>query len=239
MPTVLFVSDLHLSPVRPEKTALFIKLMREAPARVGSVYILGDIFEFSWRDDDYSEPIPAVFAAIAEAVDSGLPVYFMNGNREFYLGYGLMARSGMGLLPDPFVLSLDGVRTVLSHGDMLCTGDKSYLRFRRFCASSFARRVASMLPAGLFHILSASHRRRTDGAGRRGYGDVDVGAVEELMLARDAQVMVHGHIHDRGMRVHSTGGRTVARYVLGDWIDGDTVLLYQGGSFSYCRASEW
>ena len=51
--TTLFISDLHLCAERPEKLALFKRLL-QGPARdAESLYILGDLFE-AWAGDDDS-----------------------------------------------------------------------------------------------------------------------------------------------------------------------------------------
>jgi len=46
--TTLFVSDLHLSSQRPEKLALFIKLMTGPAKKAEAFYILGDLFDDFW-----------------------------------------------------------------------------------------------------------------------------------------------------------------------------------------------
>ena len=241
---VLFVSDLHLSQQRPAKVALFTRLVKAAAMRADSLYLLGDVFDFMWGDRDCMEPVPTALAAISEAVDSGLPVYFMNGNREFLLGHELTVRSGMALIPDPHVLELDGMRVALSHGDMLCTSDSAYMRYRRLMASAPFRFMSRLVPHQVAHLLAAGNRRRSAWSRRRGgqggyKADVSAAAVEELMARHAAQAMVHGHIHAQGTHVHSVAGRTRVRYVLGDWIELDSVLAFENGNFSHYRAQEW
>jgi len=50
----LFIADLHLDPARPATTALACRFLDEAKA-CGSLYIVGDLFEY-WLGDDAADP---------------------------------------------------------------------------------------------------------------------------------------------------------------------------------------
>ena len=43
------------------------------------------------------------------------------------------------LLPDPYYLRVDGMELLLSHGDIWCTQDRAYQRFRRISRSNWGR----------------------------------------------------------------------------------------------------
>src|SRR6185436_13438684 len=48
----------------------------------------------------------------------------------FLLGDGFARRAGVKLLPDPVLVDLYGVPTLLSHGDVFCTEDPAYQQLR-------------------------------------------------------------------------------------------------------------
>ncbi len=52
--TILFISDLHLSPLRPDITDCFIDFMQNEAIHAEKLYVLGDLFEFWIGDDDNS-----------------------------------------------------------------------------------------------------------------------------------------------------------------------------------------
>lgn len=237
---VLFISDLHLSQLRPGKLVLFRELLQAAPRRAASLYILGDLFDFLANDEDDRQPVPQVFAAISDAVNSGLAVYFMQGNREQMVGSAITARSGMGLISDPFLLELDDLRVVLSHGDMLCTSDTGYMSFRRFVSRHWVQFIGRRLPLAVMHLLFSSYKNKIKP--KSGYSvqmDVDQTAVTAMMRQHNAQVMVHGHIHRQGVHAHSVAGNTVLRHVLGDWLVGDSVLAFREDGFQQYRVRDW
>ena len=80
----------------------------------------------------------------------------MHGNRDFLIGKRFCAATGASLLQDPTVAEIDGVKTLLVHGDTLCTDDVEYQAWRRkardpafqaaFLAKSLAERRADGVP---------------------------------------------------------------------------------------------
>ena len=125
----LFIADLHLwwkNRRSPPVSAFLAGEARKADA----LYILGDLFE-AWIGDDDPNPLHHQMAAAIKAVsDSGVPCYFIHGNRDFLLGKRFARESGMTLLPEEKVLELYGRRVLIMHGDTLCTDDAGYQAFR-------------------------------------------------------------------------------------------------------------
>ncbi|MGM3213762.1 metallophosphoesterase, partial [Klebsiella pneumoniae] len=90
----------HLDPSRPEITDLFLRFLREQAPGADALYILGDLFE-AWIGDDTPSPAAdAVADALKVLSDSGVPVYFIRGNRDFLLGEDYARRAGLRILPD-------------------------------------------------------------------------------------------------------------------------------------------
>ena len=85
--TTLFVSDLHLSNRRPEKIALFMRLMTGPAIKADALYILGDLFEDFWIgcDDDHP-PNQEVISILRDySANSSTKLFIMRGNRDFHL----------------------------------------------------------------------------------------------------------------------------------------------------------
>ena len=126
----LFIADLHLCVEEPAITAGFLRFLAGEARKADALYILGDLFE-AWIGDDDPNPLHRKMAAAIKAVsDSGVPCYFIHGNRDFLLGKRFARESGMTLLPEEKVLELYGRRVLIMHGDTLCTDDAGYQAFR-------------------------------------------------------------------------------------------------------------
>src|SRR5690606_2348354 len=109
--TTLFISDLHLDPERPAITELFGRFVDGEARGADALYILGDLFE-AWVGDDGPSQTGAFGAAkLCGLRDSGVPVHFIRGNRDFLLGDDYARRAGMAILPDPAVVVLYGKPT--------------------------------------------------------------------------------------------------------------------------------
>jgi UDP-2,3-diacylglucosamine hydrolase len=84
--TTLFISDLHLDETRPQIVKVFERFLDNEARHADALYILGDLFE-AWIGDDDDASLPARIASALKALkDSGVPVYFIAGNRDFLLG---------------------------------------------------------------------------------------------------------------------------------------------------------
>lgn len=99
-------------------------------------------------------------AAIKAVSDSGVPCYFIHGNRDFLLGKRFARESGMTLLPEEKVLELYGRRVLIMHGDTLCTDDAGYQAFRAKVHKPWLQTLFLALP--LFVRKRIAARMRAD-----------------------------------------------------------------------------
>jgi UDP-2,3-diacylglucosamine hydrolase len=242
--TTLFISDLHLDGSRPEITDAFLKLLREDARRAQALYILGDFFEAWIGDDDDDAHSALVMAALRGATRAGLPIHLMHGNRDFLIGQGFVDRTGVELLPDPTVLDLYGVPTLLVHGDTLCTDDKEYQMVRRMLRDPAWQREYLAKPIAERRAIAAAARAQSKAhtAIQAEYiMDVSQKAVEALMAQHSVSRLIHGHTHRPAVhRFTSADGKPLERIVLGDWYEQSSKLDWdkEGGMLSDRRVSD-
>ena len=217
----LFISDLHLSAERPEANERFFGFMEGKARGAAALYVLGDLFEVWIGDDDLAEKfnnvITAAFAALTKA---GTPVYLMHGNRDFLLGKRFCQATGATLLEDATVVDVEGTRTLLMHGDTLCTDDLDYQRWRRKARNRLLQAVFLATSVERRRKLSAKAREKSKEviAGKPAeIMDVNAGAVREAFHEHRVTRMVHGHTHRPGHHELEIDGRRCERWVLPDW----------------------
>ena len=233
MPT-LFISDLHLDPSRPLITRLFGEFIEGDARKADALYILGDLFEAWVGDDDPSETGTFVADKLRKLSDSGVPVNFMHGNRDFLLGEDYARGAGMSLLTDPTVIDLHGKPVLLMHGDTLCTDDVAYQQFRtqtrdpawqrQFLSQPLATRIAFAQQA-----RDASQARQgelREAGTMETITDVSSQAVAESFDRYGVDTIIHGHTHRPA--IHRDGDHT--RIVLGDWYEQGSVLRVDADS---------
>jgi UDP-2,3-diacylglucosamine hydrolase len=227
--TVLFISDLHLDEARPQIITLFEELLRADARGAQALYILGDLFESWIGDDDDSELADRVARALAELTGGGTAIFFMHGNRDFLLGDAYARRAGLTLLADPTVIDIDGERTLLMHGDTLCSDDAEYQKFRGIVRDPQWQRAFLAKPLDERRAFAAQARgesRRHTASAKPEIMDVNAAAVAAAMREHGVRRLIHGHTHRPATHRFGLDGRGAERIVLGDWYEQSSVLTW-------------
>jgi UDP-2,3-diacylglucosamine hydrolase len=217
----LFISDLHLTEERPEANERFIAFLEEKARNADALYILGDFFEYWIGDDDLGEPFNAIVAGLlGDLSRKGVQVRLMHGNRDFLIGERFCAATGAKLLPDPSLVEIQGVNTLLMHGDTLCTDDLEYQAWRRkardpvFQASFLAKPVAERRAA--VEQMREKSKEVVKGKTTE-IMDVNDAAVRQALRSHGVRRLIHGHTHRPGKHAVEVDGERCERWVLPDW----------------------
>jgi UDP-2,3-diacylglucosamine hydrolase len=216
----LFISDLHLDDSRPRIIEEFERFMQGVVPGADALFILGDLFEYWVGDDGLELPLPGRVAEILAASAREQPVRFMHGNRDFMVAERFARETGVELIADPTVVDLYGTRTLLMHGDTLCTDDQAYQRFRAQVRNPAWQAAALTRPLAERLAIARGMREESDAAKEgktMGIMDVAAPAVEEAFARSGCDVMIHGHTHRPARHSHGVEGRERVRWVLPDW----------------------
>lgn len=221
----IFISDLHLTEDRGDCLAALFKFLDWLPQQIGALFILGDFFDF-WVGDDIDLHGSADIAQRLRqlAMRDNLDIYLLVGNRDFAIGQVFCERCGMTLINDDATFSIGGRRVSVSHGDLFCTDDRQYQRFRRIIRQPWL--LGLMLRLSATHRIRLAHwlRQRSKNRFRHRPTVVDVNrdAVARTIAVTHADVLVHGHTHLADIHQHQapdSSGQDALRVVLGDWHD--------------------
>jgi UDP-2,3-diacylglucosamine hydrolase len=220
----LFISDLHLDEARPAITELFLRFLRDEAQQADSLFILGDLFE-AWVGDDAPGALGNdVARALSACSRAGTALYFIRGNRDFLIDAGYARQCGLQLLPDPCVLALDNEPTLLLHGDLLCTADVAYQRFRRLSRGHAWKAAFLARPLAERQAIAAQARgesKRYQQSLELALTDAQPEAVQAMLQLYGVKRMIHGHTHRPAVHELADGAR---RCVLGDWYEQGSVL---------------
>ena len=216
----LFLADLHLPTTPSRFREVFIEFCRGPAREAEEVYILGDLFEYWIGDDVGISDNAAEVVALRQLSAAGVRVFFLHGNRDFLIGDRFAAKTGVQLLTDPVVIKLAGTPTLISHGDIFCTDDRAYQRWRTFCRNRFGQKIFLALPLALRSRI-AGRVRSTSLVQKRmkpeDIMDVNQGAIRAAFEAHGITRMIHGHTHRPAEHRYEIAGRTCERVVLADW----------------------
>ncbi len=220
MPATLFVSDLHLAPEQPVTVKCFLGFLRKRAREAQVIYILGDLFDAWIGDDDDQPTYPEIRAALRKLTASGISCYLMHGNRDFLIGRAFARDTGCTLLADPTSADLAGTPTLLMHGDLLCTDDLPYQKFRRRIRNSVARRLFLWKSLSKRRAIAKDYRRKSGAAIAEktpAIMDVNQRTVEEYLRRFSARRLIHGHTHRPADHSFTLDGSPATRLVLAEW----------------------
>ncbi len=231
--SILFISDLHLEDSRPELTRAFLDFLERKHRTVQQLYILGDLFEV-WVGDDVDSTTSRQVKEALRHFQDDFESFFIAGNRDFLVGRQFAEETGVNLLEDGHQLKLDGLNTILMHGDALCTDDTEYQAFKQmvrnpawqqdFLAKSPTERLA----------IAASIRQKSQQSNSEKQleiMDANPDAVIELFATTGADLLIHGHTHRpaRHPVKLNDNQKPKERIVLGDWGQRGWALEYHDG----------
>ena len=222
---IFFASDVHLASDTPAAraiTARFLSFLERAGREASAVYLLGDIFEAWVGDEDLKrKSYQPVFKALRQLTRSGVSVYFMAGNRDFLLSDRVLAELGMHRLSDPYILSLPNWQFVLSHGDLYCTDDAAYQRYRATVHDPKIQARFLAYPYWIRRLIARWLRWRSEGrrydANTLSVTDVSEATVEDEARRHGYATLIHGHTHRPTTHDLIVDGIHVERWVLADW----------------------
>jgi len=203
-PLRIFIADLHLDGLDSERSRNFRTLLERlavtAAERPVELFILGDLFQF-WYE--YRSALFELYRADLEALEkaskAGVRIGLLHGNRDFAYGGYVRKRFNAEILGDGAALTLnDGRPAWLEHGDLLCTSDTRYLRFRSIIRSFPVRMMFFLMPWALARSMIEKIRRKT--SADKILKDVkslsiDLPAARRRCEATGTRVLLCGHTH--------------------------------------------
>ncbi|MES2625715.1 MAG: UDP-2,3-diacylglucosamine diphosphatase [Pseudomonadota bacterium] len=218
--TILLISDLHLQATRPDLTQAFFAFLITRACHASALFILGDFFNVWIGDDDDDALCGEVSNALRQLADTGTAIYLLHGNRDFLLGHEYAAACGATLLQEPFLLEHMDRSYVLLHGDILCTQDTDYQKFRAIVRDPEWQQ--QFLARPLLDRRAFAEQARKQSVGMSGNKPADImdvtqSAVEQLLREQQVPTMIHGHTHRPAIHKFTSDDKMLERVVIGDW----------------------
>jgi UDP-2,3-diacylglucosamine hydrolase len=221
MEDIVFISDLHLMPERPETMDLFIRFNDDIASQADTLYILGDFLEIWWGDDEPATGYAQVFKSLTElSTNHNTKVYLMHGNRDFMIGQDLAARCHFEIIQDPHKITLQGRDALLMHGDTLCIDDVEYQKFRQMVRNPLWQQQVLTKSLEERYQLAKSIRdnsKQTTSEKEEYIMDINQEETDRVFIQNDVDLIIHGHTHRPDIHHKLIDGHDATRIVLGDW----------------------
>lgn len=197
---IYFISDAHLdireSPSEREDRLLAV--FRKASNEASHLYIVGDLFDF-WFEYKYAIPAAylKVVSTLLDLTRSGLKVYYIPGNHDFWMRDFLYRQAGVVLTDDFFDVHHFGKKILITHGDGIGKNDRGYRFIKRFFRNRFCIWLYSQLPVNMAYRLamrtSKASRLYTDA--RKISDSADYIEFAKRMFDDGYDAVIMGHVH--------------------------------------------
>tara|TARA_B100001287_G_C22431350_1_gene411520 strand:- start:120 stop:662 length:543 start_codon:yes stop_codon:yes gene_type:complete len=167
--------------------------------------------------------------ALRKVTGSGIPIFFMHGNRDFMIGETFSKETGVKILNDPTIINLNNQDVLLCHGDTLCTDDIEYQKMRKTTRNPEWQ--SKMLAKPLEERLAFAVEARENSKIHHNFivselMDVNPDAVKKILRKYSANILLHGHTHRPDIHKIKINGGDAMRIVLGDWFDQGSVVRW-------------
>lgn len=232
---VLF-SDLHLSPTTEVRNRLFDAFVDQV-AGTPEVACLGDLTEywlgFPHLKDPHGRHVMDQLTRLAKGAKRAV---FVGGNRDFLMRPDAR-RVGYKAFKNVYEGEFGGRRVALQHGDLLCSSDREYQRFRLWF-QNIPWWILQYTIASQGHKMARYFRSKSTGETARknpSRHGIQAKPVERL-IRRGAEVLVCGHVHMPFSREYSSGEKKGRLLVMSDWRqDGAVVCVAKNREFSLMK----
>ncbi|HJX74493.1 MAG TPA: UDP-2,3-diacylglucosamine diphosphatase [Candidatus Deferrimicrobiaceae bacterium] len=216
----IFLSDAHLSQ-DDLHTRNFLSLAEEAAAEGIALFLLGDIFDLWFGSPGltfkFQKP---VIERLQELRRGGLRLYYVEGNRDFYLKK-THEGSTFHAVSEGEMRAAVGSRIVsLSHGDTVNRADLAYRFWKTLSKNPLAYGVLSVLPPSL--VLPVADRlerklKKTNPRFKESFPERESREFALRMFASGVDFVILGHFHTERILRFAQGEATKILVILPSW----------------------
>lgn len=219
----IFAADIHIGALgNGEAKVRFLNFLHTLPADTVELWLLGDVFDFwfEWRSSDTADCHEDVLAALKCVTASGIKVFFLKGNHDYWTFGRLAELTGIQVIESqPHFIDIGGQTFCLAHGDCLGKvriGERfiGWL-FRNKAAIALCRALPRKWILKFAFWWSRSSRSKP---GKQSYRLTPAGSLYrfacDVAAERHVDHFIFGHIHHPAAFTLESGA---GLHIIGDW----------------------
>ena len=192
------------------------------------IICLGDFFHIWASPKKYhSIEVTEMIASMGEFRDRGGVFHLVVGNRDIFFKAGLTGLPFEEIAMDFLVLERFGKKLLFSHGDLVNSQDKQYLRWRKLVRSLPFRLFFNLLPAAKVKGIMADLEQKlqeTNQAFRIEFPEEEwLAFLQKNLHKQTFDLMAIGHFHPASLKETKIDGSI--GLVVPDWYESRQVLV--------------
>jgi UDP-2,3-diacylglucosamine hydrolase len=218
---IVFVADTHFRdrrlPGEAERRERFLRFLGSLDKDVGA-FLIGDIFDFYFEYRSVvSNRYVEIFAALADAASRGVDLHFLGGNHDYWVGDFARRELGMTIHRDEILLSAQGRKIVVAHGDLVMPRDNGYKILKTIIRNPAVIGLSRWIHPDIMDSIAtrvATGSRRLKKASQEKRARVIADHAHARFFSRGNDAFVMGHVH---YPLHDVrDGKEFL--IVGDWI---------------------
>ena len=213
----IFISDIHLTQNNELIKNSFFSFLDNFPEGVNNLFIVGDLFDLWIGDDVRNELVEDLHLKFKKITNDQKNIFFFHGNRDFLIGESFCKTSNIQLIHEPTVFDFFGYKTLILHGDQLCTEDVDYQNFCKIVRNEQwqSEFLSLSIPERLKIAQNVRKESSISLANKDDYiTDVADRTVLKYFEKYRVTHMIHGHTHRP--KIHLVENN-FSRLVIPDW----------------------
>lgn len=230
----IIVSDVHLRDSKSVKSKLVIRFFQEVASQFEKIYILGDLFDVWPGTSPYLlKEFSPVLQALAQLVQDGHQVHYIEGNHDFRLGAHFSSTLGISVHPDFLEQDWNGRRVYMAHGDLGNPRDLGYRALRKLLRLELLHSVIKPIPDQLIFQIGLQSSKMSRQA-QRTSSKIETNIRQtyrrtaETIFRQGYDLVFMGHTHLPDDVTTRIGNRTCRYINTGDWVKHFTYLEFDG-----------
>ena len=231
----IFLADAHLAAPTEPNYRLLLRFLRELEGNTETLFIMGDLFDFwlGFPSNPFSQ-YDEVLLALQSLVRSGCRLVYFEGNHDFHLGPIFRQRLGAEIHKGPAVITVQGQRLFMCHGDQIHHADYGYRFLRLLLHNRVTAAAIKYVPPSLALRIRAYLQRNSYASyqvklQRWNYRAI-IRTFARSVREQGCDGLVTGHFH-LAFR-EELDGSPFAILSLGDWMEQFTYGEMTAGTLS-------
>jgi UDP-2,3-diacylglucosamine hydrolase len=218
----IFLADAHLVAPTEPNYRLLLRFLRELEGNTETLFIMGDLFEF-WLGFP-SNPFrqyDEILVALQSLVSSGCRLVYFEGNHDFHMGPTFSQRLGADIHCGPAIMTVQGRKLLLCHGDQINYADYGYRFLRLLLHNRLVAAGIKYVPPSLAVRVSRYLQRNSRASylaksQRWNYQEI-IRAFARSARGQGCDGLVTGHFHTAFCE--ELDGSPFTILSLGDWME--------------------
>jgi UDP-2,3-diacylglucosamine hydrolase len=143
---ILIIGDSHIGLSEGSEKPVVQWLERAAARRPRALYLNGDLFHYLIAHPKFFTPaVGKVFEAFRRFRDGGVPIHYVEGNRDFFLKGSFVEESVTDVALE-YAINAGDRRYLIVHGDMINDRDWPYRFWRRASKNPLSKLAINLIP---------------------------------------------------------------------------------------------